>query len=443
MKGILKSFFTILVFASVSTWCSSCKDFLAASPNRDLNELDNLEDLQRLLDQSTHNSEYPSSVMLCGESYYIRTVDWVNSTNAYEKACYIWSKDVFVEDDWYYTYRRLFDQNLVLKSLGKLNVDKDNEDFKRIKGTALFLRAYNMYHLSQALAPQYSSATLNTKTDIALLDQPVINETRGDATVKEIYESLVGDCLVAKNLLPDIMIYNTRPSKAAVWALLGKIYLQMGEYRLSGQAADSSLKYQPTLLDFNRVDSTVAAPFVPKDNPEVLFLSLVRTSSFMGPSTCKVDSVLYKSYGKNDLRKGLFFQRNTDGSFRFRGNYNGTVSAFLFNGLGADEVYLIAAEARARLGEIESSMTYLNKMAEKRYKAGSFSGFNPVSQEEALSLVLSERRKEMIFRGVRWSDLKRLNLDERFKDTIARVVDNVAYKLLPNSPQYKLGLTKP
>jgi len=49
---------------------------------------------------------------------------------------------------------------------------------------------------------------------------------------------------------------------------------------------------------------------------------------------------------------------------------------------------------------------------------------------------LKERRKELLFRGLRWTDLRRLNLDPRFAVTLARNVSGQIYSLPPEDPRY-------
>jgi len=53
--------------------------------------------------------------------------------------------------------------------------------------------------------------------------------------------------------------------------------------------------------------------------------------------------------------------------------------------------------------------------------------------DEALALVLMERRKETLFREVRWADLRRLNQDS---GTLRRIVGDTVYTLLPGDPRY-------
>jgi hypothetical protein len=49
--------------------------------------------------------------------------------------------------------------------------------------------------------------------------------------------------------------------------------------------------------------------------------------------------------------------------------------------------------------------------------------------------ILTERRKELIFRGLRWPDLRRLNKDGAGV-SVTRKLDGQTYTLTPNSLKY-------
>src|SRR5690606_20155507 len=98
---------------------------------------------------------------------------------------------------------------------------------------------------------------------------------------------------------------------------------------------------------------------------------------------------------------------NANGTVTFKGSYMGNSS--LYNGLSLNEVYLMKAEANARRNNIEVAMASLNTLLEKRWVAGTFTPSVISSKEEALQLILAERRKELLMRGLRWIDIKRLN----------------------------------
>src|SRR5690606_17953343 len=128
-----------------------------------------------------------------------------------------------------------------------------------------------------------------------------------------------------------------------------------------------------------------------------------------------IDTVIYNSYNIDDLRKQIFYLPNIDGSFSFRGSYFGGIGWLPYCGIAVDEMFLIRAECSARAGMIDSAMSDLNKLLITRWKSVSgvttYINMTASSSHEALQFILGERKKELIFRGTRWSDLRRLNLE--------------------------------
>jgi hypothetical protein len=61
---------------------------------------------------------------------------------------------------------------------------------------------------------------------------------------------------------------------------------------------------------------------------------------------------------------------------------------------------------------------------------------------ELLGIILVERRKELLFRGTRLTDLKRLNQDSRFAVTLKRKLNGTLYELSPNDNRYIAQLPK-
>jgi len=72
----------------------------------------------------------------------------------------------------------------------------------------------------------------------------------------------------------------------------------------------------------------------------------------------------------------------------------------------------------------------------KRWLTGYFIPLSVATPNEALEIILQERRKELVFRGLRWFDLKRLNKDPRFAVTLKRVIEDKEYILPPNDNKY-------
>jgi hypothetical protein len=150
-----------------------------------------------------------------------------------------------------------------------------------------------------------------------------------------------------------------------------------------------------------------------------------------------IDSLLYQSYAITDLRKSVFFN-TTQGLPRRKNFYDGT-SATLYTGLAVDEVYLNYAECLARSGNKTTAMQLLNKLLAYRTVDTAFIPLQAATAQAALSLILVERRKELVMRGIRWSDIRRLN-KEGYAITPKRSVSNHSYLLPPNSKLYTLPI---
>ena len=120
-----------------------------------------------------------------------------------------------------------------------------------------------------------------------------------------------------------------------------------------------------------------------------------------------------------------------------KGTYTG--SAFPFTGIATDEVYLMRAECNVRLGNLSTATRDLNHLLLNRFKAGTYKPVQYNNAQDLLVLILKERRKELLWRGLRFLDLRRLNL-EGYGITPSRTVGGNTYVLLPNSPLYVLPI---
>jgi hypothetical protein len=211
----------------------------------------------------------------------------------------------------------------------------------------------------------------------------------------------------------------------------------MRRYDKAAMYADSSLKLYNTLLDFNTLNGSATFP-VPVFNPEVIMHSTMHTRYLnLSNTRARIDSILYTSYAANDLRKTIFFRSYGDGTYAFKGSYNGSIN--LFTGVATGEVYLMRAECFARSGNVTDALNELNALLRKRWKTGTFIPLNAPTPQAALSLVLTERRKELIFRDLRWMDIKRLNR-EGAGITPTRSINNQVYTLPPNDNRFALPL---
>jgi tetratricopeptide (TPR) repeat protein len=305
---------------------------------------------------------------------------------------------------------------------------------------ALFYRAFMFHQLAQLFCEPYSTSTAGNPGIVlrttAETDAPIAR-----STVQQSYDQIINDLKTAAELLPASQLYTTRPNKAAVYGELARVYLSMRDYVNAEAYASNVLAGNSVLIDYNSLSpaSNPVLPTNPINNPEILFISRTTLSGvFSASHEAIVDTSLYRSYNTNDLRKTVFFGLNGSNNY-WKGSYYafGGLDYSIFDGLATDEIYLIRAECRARKGDANAAMDDLNTLLRNRWKTGSFTNIVAIDANDALTQVLKERRKELAFRGLRWSDCRRLNL-EGANIALTRVVNGTTYTLPANDLRWAL-----
>lgn len=429
-----------VILLAVSSYYTSCKkDWLDAKPDKSLVVPSTLKDYQALLDNSSNafNVDQPAFGEISSGDFYIQYSNWQSLFTYPEKNCYIWASDIFGggQDygDWNTPYKQVFYANVVLEGVEKISpATFEQEAWNNLKGSALFYRAYAFYNLVQTFAKPYAKTTAGNDLGIPLRLNSDVKQKSARASVQQCYDQIINDLLQAKELLPIKPEYKTRPSIPACFAMLARTYLSMSDYQRSLAYADSCLKFYSQLLDYNTLDSTSSNP-VPLFNVEDIFHSVLLAYYIFDPSNLIVDSSLRQSYTANDLRRCIFFFDN-NGYISYKGSYDQTT--LLYGGLATDEVYLTRAECYARMGNAALAMNDLNSLLEKRWRTGTFVPLQAGNADEALSIILKERHKELVFRGIHWNDLRRLNSDPHFAITLTRKLDSQSYSLPPGDPRY-------
>ncbi|WP_394676117.1 RagB/SusD family nutrient uptake outer membrane protein [uncultured Sphingobacterium sp.] len=446
MKSIIK----LLIISLLFSGCSK-KEFLNEKPKDSLIIPTTLAHFQALLDRDAYlNGTNGQGVTpQLGESgadnFYLLDADFNANLRPQMQNYYTWDAQPYagVEVlDWLYPYRAILATNTVLSHLDKIGASKD--DLNYLKAQALFHRAHLFYQLAQVFAPPYRSGGANDEKSIPLRMTDDINEVLVKSTVAETYSRIVGDLKESVKYLKENNDFPTRPSKQAGYALLSRVSLMMQDYTAAEKYADSCLAITDFLLDYNLINMALTEPLTGNNQsgiikPEVIYWAGMLADPYQYYPTTFLSALipdqLYNSYTEGDLRKKLFFEKRPNG-YRFRGTYNyfSTRSNY-FSGLAVDEIFLNRAECRVRNGKVAGGLLDLNHLLEKRWEKGKYVPVENLSQADALKLILEERRKELIFRGIRWSDLRRLNI-EGANITLERTVDGRKYVLSPNDPRW-------
>ncbi|RZK40372.1 MAG: RagB/SusD family nutrient uptake outer membrane protein [Pedobacter sp.] len=420
---------------------SGCEKFLNEKPDKSLAIPSTLKDLQALLDYHAAYTSDPNTGEISSGDFYLTQADWASLSSEQHRRVYIWEKDYLFEInsvDWKTFSTAVYHSNSVLEGLETIKRTETNADqYDNIKGQALFFRAKNVLRASFIWTLAYDEQTASNDLGLPLRQNTDFNEISVRSSVRDTYSQIISDLKIAIPLLPIKPLSYIRASRPAAYACLSRTYLAMRKYTEAGLYADSCLQVFSELIDYNTLaNSSATYPFI-ELNKEVISHGSTTVGQILNLTRAKVVDELYQSYNTFDLRKTLFFSTNADGSHGFKGRYTGGASPF--SGLATDEIYLIRAECFARAGQINNAMADLNTLLINRWTKGKFIPYSATNEEEALVLILTERRKELLFRGLRWADLKRLN-KEGAGITLKRTINNLEHDLPPNDLRYALPL---
>lgn len=438
-------FYYLLIVLFLAPGCNS---FLDVKSNKNLVVAQSLEDALALLDdyQRMNELRVPSWGESVSDDYYLTDHKYSLSSSTIQKF-YTWDYQEYfgTNNNWSNGYIPIYNANLSLDILSKIDRNSDNAYmFDLTKGSALFYRSYYLFSLLVVFAEAYDENTAHEDLGVVLRLTSDFNVKSFRSTVKECFEQIEKDLKESTTLLPELPTFLGRPSKAAAFAALARLYLYKRDYNQALKYADLALEIKNDLIDFNGDEDILkttspSAPTFAKFNKETIFYAEGSNSLVYfpnGSTAGAVDSVLYNSYSEFDLRKDLFFSVTNELPY-FKGQY--TNSTKMFGGISVNELFLIKSECLALLDELENASQVLKMLLLKRYSNFENVKLEKFSKLDLIEYIRMERRKELPFRGLRFLDIKRLN-KEGANIILKRIVGNKEYILEPNSKKYALPL---
>lgn len=433
---------------------SSCSgDFLEVKPDIRQRIPKELSDYRGLLDNTTNMNNSSHALGIIGSDEFFMTDAAYNSFPAgvnhnYQKRAYTWERQIFQGGetyllDWNDAYFRISWANVILDGIDKVNLNtKDQNEAGAIRGSALFHRAYNFYNLAQLFCPVYHVDSADDQLGLPLRLDSDLTVKIDRSSLKATYERILLDLTDALTLLPEIDINNYRPSKAAVLALLARTNLQMGNYDAAYQYADQSLTIKGQLMDYNELTFENLLTFTPygEGNSEVIFMSKspANTTFLLLPTFhyMNADTTLIASYGDHDLRLNAYWSLRENGTYQYRGSYDGSNLLSLFTGLAVDEMYLTRAECAARLGRYAQALDDINRLRKNRVKTEFYVPLESNDWQQILDWIIEERRKELVLRGTRWEDIRRYNKESRYQKSLVRNLNGNNVELKPGDTRF-------
>jgi hypothetical protein len=230
----------------------------------------------------------------------------------------------------------------------------------------------------------------------------------------------------------------TNPSQAAVFAILAKVYLNKREFGDAKRFADSTLKLKSSLLDLNPyITSTTGYPLKVND-PEIILSKVTDQTAQSLP----LSNELLNLFDTKDLRYQVYTQPGAQilgSNFTNRGYMkNRIVSQGGYVGPSVPETILIKAECEARGNDAAAAIATLNTLRKKRFTPADYTDLPVTDAADALKQVINERRRELMGRGARWFDQRRLQQDPggNFVSAVTRTFKGITYTLPLGSNLY-------
>ncbi|MBX9734199.1 MAG: RagB/SusD family nutrient uptake outer membrane protein [Chitinophagaceae bacterium] len=437
-------FYLLIAVCIIQTACNKT-EFLDQKPNSSIIIPTTLNDMRLLLDYTQVFTFSPGLGEMAADDYYLLPVNW-QALPAIERSSYVWDADLYSNQqsisDWSVLYQQILYCNIVLEQLEKITpVSTELAEWRDIKGSALFARAFALSGLVQHFAVAFDSTTMGTALGVPIRLTTNVKAYSERSTVQACYDQIFVDLQNAVLLLSPAVppIAKNRPSRPAAFALLARTALFTEQYSKAKLYADSCLQLYSTLIDYNTVSTSAVAPFDRSPQESLYYSQPTGTYTVLSTAstTTFVDTILYNQYAGNDLRRAIFFRTISGNNMGFKRGYSGTTSPF--TGLATNEVYLIRAEALARLGQATAAMTDLNALLRNRWRTGTFVPLTALNAADALNKILIERRKELVWRGLRWLDLKRYNKQGQ-NITLTRVLGTDRFTLSPTSNKYVFAI---
>ncbi len=347
--------------------------------------------------------------------------------------------DVTIRDNYtaITSYYNLIDRvNRVLEALPKATVEAptDNALKERIKGEALFLRAFAHFELFRYYSKNYTPTGLG----MVYMETPSL-EPQARILMSEYFTKINADLAASKPLLPNDLNDVFRANKLAAAGLQARIALYTNNW-------DDAITYSTEFIDAIPLASRAEFPGIWTDaNKKESAFKLSRNStstrvgdfyrgrftkntagSIVAPNAISwvPSSKLFNSFDQvNDIRFSSYLVDEpilaaiSGKPSKIVAKYAGTGYTTVNENVAdikvfrTGEMYLIRAEARAEknnVSGVNSAESDLNAL-----RAARITGYANVtlsSKDNAITQILQERFKELAFEGHRFWDLKRKGL---------------------------------
>lgn len=444
----------ILKISLLLTLCLSfvaCDKFLDIKPKGRVIP-NTVEDFERLLNGLDLTKLLSDAVERLADDFYDPTIIKDENILNRDYRVYMWLPDAYstVEDyrgysNWDRLYKRVYQYNAVANGMADA-VGGTERRKKTAIAQAKVGRAFIYFYVVNIYSKQYNAATAGIDLGIPLVTNTSIETALpGRGTVQQTYDFIIKDITDALPDLPESAQDGFTITKGGAYGYLARAYLLMGEYAKAAEAAHNALKQNSRLVDYNNeVDRSgdtfsIKGASILKDaitQPENILIHLFDYVRGMAYKNMPDETVAF--FETEDIRRLNISTSNG------RNTYMASVSYEYNIGITTPEMYLIRAEGNAREGKLQLAMDDLNKLRKNRFTPAGYVELTASDKIDATRKVLDERRRELLFKGVRWFDMRRLHDDPNFGFTPRHyLADGTFIELQANSPRYVMTIPDP
>jgi SusD family. len=359
--------------------------------------------------------------------------------------------------------RQLYVYNKIINEIG--DAGNGTEARKNaIRAEARAGRAWVYFQLINYFGKPYNPASAASDPGFPVIKAADVTATQFNrAPVQEVYDFIIDDLVTAIPDLPVQTSYRLRMAKPAAEALLGKVYMFMGQFDKALPLLDDALDHlQSASISIQLIDyNTAFAPggmFLPisffgpttpviGDDPETIYARQF-SNFWITSSELVINPATVALFGASDLR--LNFYANTPfpiGPEYPAGLLRRTGPLTTSYGVVLPDVILLRAECRARTNDLAGAVADVESLRLKRMPAADapVPAEASATQKKMIEYILDERIREFASQGVRWYDMRRLSVDPLFaniqyshtvyaEDGTPRTIDMPAERLVLKMP---------
>jgi hypothetical protein len=293
----------------------------------------------------------------------------------------------------------------------------------QLKGEALTIRAIDYFYLVNLYAKQFIVDPNAEGVPVITVYNPTLLPAR--SKVSEVYAQIDKDLSDAFGLMTNTSKNSSYITKWVARAMQARVALFKGDWNAAKTAAldvvtngGYTLAASTNYLSYWKSPAPNAAKLetvFEVTNDAVAnggFDALAYFYDATGYGDAIAADALYNLYSATDIRKSLMVPGTKGGqNVKFVVKYPNSNNASDKDDikiLRYSEILLTLAEAYARTGDAANALMYLNMVAKQRDP--SFTGYTS-SGQQLIDDILTERRKELAFEGMRYFDLARTNQD--------------------------------